>query len=440
MPTSTSSGLPRPSRWPDSVSARGRSLLNGLALAVALVLLPAAGASTEGKSDIRTTKLTDHIYKLSYDVGYVVNMVASVGDDGVLLVDTGEREKAEQLKEAVLGLGHGAPRIIINTHAHVDHTGGNAVFGATPIVIAHEILRTRLRSGSYLFDDVPDAALPDVMFTDSLTVHFNGEDIKILAFPGANDDNDAIVWFQGSKVVVAGDLVYGHGFPSVEEVTGNVLGYREVVPAIMRRLPHDVTIVCGHSEEGGFALIEEFHRAITGTAAIVERECREGRSVSEMQRGRVLRDWEGYAKGYVSIDEWIAELAEGFQGRGAPLRTLYEPMYTSLRAGGVEAAIARYEDLKRDHRGEYRFVENDLAFMADKLTRNGCVPEAIGFWRLYQREYPSGALAWYGYYSLGKLYVRSGDRETAVANCRKALDLSPGNARVLAVLKELEVR
>ena len=407
--------------------------------AVAMVLLSthATPAGAAGGRDIRITKLADHIYKLSYDAGYIVNMVASIGDDGILLVDTGEREMADSLRQAVRSLREGIPRFIINTHAHVDHTGGNAAWGDTPIVIAHRVLRTRLRSGSYLFDEFPDAALPDTTFTDSLELRFNGEEIRILAFPGAHDDNDAIVWFTGSKIVAAGDLVYANGFPSVEEVTGNVLGYRDVLPGIMKALPRDVTIVCGHSEDGGFDVLERFHRAITETAAIVERELGRGMSVEEMQRRRVLKDWEGFAQGYVSIDEWIASLVDALQPATA-VRTLYEPMYYSLRDGGADSAIATYDRLKRDHRSEYRFVENDLAFTADKLTRSGRTRDAIALWGLYLREYPDSPLAWHCYYSLGRLHAGVGDREAAAANYRKALELSPGNPRVLERLRELE--
>ena len=411
------------------------------ALAVLAAVLPGpyatrARAAPEGR-DIRVTRVAGHIYRLSYDVGYAVNMVASVGDDGILLVDTGEKERAAALREALRALRDETPRYIVNTHAHVDHTGGNAAWGEAPVVIAHRVLRTRLRSGSYLFDDFPDAALPDTTFTDSMSLRFNGEEIRILAFPGAHDDNDAIVWFTGSKIVAAGDLVYANGFPSVEEVTGSVLGYREVLPRIRRRLPRDVTIVCGHSEDGAYDTIERFRRAIAETAEIVERELGKGRTVGEMQRDRVLRDWEGFARGYVSLDEWIAELGDAFRPPAA-VKTLYEPMYRSLRDGGIEAALAAYDGLKRNHGTEYRFVENDLAFMADKLTRNGRTREAIAFWGLYLREYPDGSLGWYAHYDLGKLYSEIGEREAALSSYRKALELSPGNPRILDRLKRLE--
>ena len=65
------------------------------------------------------------------------------------------------------------------------------------------------------------------------------------------------------------------------------------------------------------------------------------------------------------------------------------------------------------------------------------MPEAIAFWGLYAREYPNGSLAWYCHYDLGKLYAVAGDRETALANYRKALELSPANPRVIEMMKEL---
>lgn len=412
-----------------------------MAAAAVIAALLACGTATaaEPKPSIQVTKLTGHLYKLSYDVGYVVNMVASVGDDGVLLVDTGERAESDSLREAVRDFGCGAPRIIVNTHAHVDHTGGNAAWGNAPTVVAHRALRARLRSGSYLFDEFPDAALPDTTFTDSMTLHFNGEEIRIIAFPGAHDDNDAIVWFTGSHVVAAGDLLYANGFPSVEEVTGNALGYRDVVPAILRAVPRDVTFVCGHSEEADAATAERFGRSIRETAAIVEGEVRKGRSAAEMEQAHVLRDWEECARGYVSIDEWIETLVDAYRPPAAT-QTLYEPMYRSLRAGGIGSALAAYDRLKREHRGEYRFVENDLAFMADKLARAGRADEAAAFWGLYLREYPQGSLRWYAHYDLGRLHADAGDREAAAAEYRKALELSPGNPRVEGKLRELEGR
>jgi glyoxylase-like metal-dependent hydrolase (beta-lactamase superfamily II) len=405
-------------------------------LLAVLLSIPAMVFGQEQKN-IEIVQLNDHLYKLTYDVGYIVNIVASVGDDGILLVDTGEKVKAEELKKAVASFDKGIPKIIINTHAHVDHTGGNAIFGDDPIVIAHDILRTRLRSGSYLFDEFPDATLPDITFRDSLSLYFNGETIKLHAFPGSHDDNDILVLFTESHLVAAGDLLYTKGFPSYEEVTGGVLGYREVVPRILSILPEDIVIVTGHTSEGTIETAKAFHEAIVNSAEVVREEMLKGRSYGDMQQSDVLADWAHFSEGYVSLDEWLKELVDALEAP-APSATLYEPLYYALRDQGVDAAVAKYYDLKKNHASEYRFVDDDLMFMAGKLSKSNKVDAAIAFWSLCATEFPKSIYVWYCYYSLGKLYASTGSKDLAIENYEKSSELNPNNPIIQEKIKDLQ--
>ena len=108
-------------------------------------------------------------------------MVVSYGEDGLLLIDTGQAEEAEDVKNAILNKWNQLPDIIINTHEHVDHTGGNEVFGKDPVIIADALVRKNLTSGNYAFDEFPDYSLPDINFSDSMTLYFNGEQIKLMS-------------------------------------------------------------------------------------------------------------------------------------------------------------------------------------------------------------------------------------------------------------------
>jgi glyoxylase-like metal-dependent hydrolase (beta-lactamase superfamily II) len=151
---------------------------------------------------ISVTQLTDHLYLLASGQGsYTTNTLAFVGKDGILLVDTQSAEDAEELKKAVDTFGKGIPKYIINTHRHIEHLGGNAIFGEEPIVIAHDLVPAKLRSGSYLFNEYPRAVFPDITITDSLTLYFNGERIQIRALTGGHDDNEVIIHFTESNVV-----------------------------------------------------------------------------------------------------------------------------------------------------------------------------------------------------------------------------------------------
>jgi glyoxylase-like metal-dependent hydrolase (beta-lactamase superfamily II) len=388
------------------------NLMQRLKIALLIIaVLSATCAFSQDDPVFKVSKLTDHLYELTADRGgYVVNVVASVGDDGLLLVDTGEKETAEDLKTAVEAFGKGFPKIIINTHAHVDHTGGNAIFGKNPIIIAHDIVRTRLRSGSYLFDEFPDATLPDITFTDSMSLYFNGEEIRLMAFGGSHDDNDIIVWFTGSRVVCVGDISNGLHFPSIEEVTGNTLKFGEISRQIIDILPDDVTIVSGHGEDCTRNGLVTYHDAIIKTTAIVKKELEKGKDRAALVKEDVLGEWASYGEGYVSAELWIDMLVEAFQDT-IPRKTIYEPIYYALKEKGTKAAIELYYELKANHFHEYRFKEMDLAFMA------------IKFFDLCIAEYPDGIYAYYYYYLLGNLYSEIGEMEPALENYEKSYEL-----------------
>jgi glyoxylase-like metal-dependent hydrolase (beta-lactamase superfamily II) len=210
-----------------------------------VVLLGGVGAAAQ-EGSITSTRLTEQLHLLSTDQGsYTTNTIAFVGSDGVLLVDTQSADDAAELKKAADAFGKGAPKYIINTHRHVEHVGGNAIFGDGPVVIAHDLVPRKLKSGSYIFDEFTEATFPDITFSDSLTLYFNGERIEMHAFPGSHDDNEIIVHFTESKVVHLSSLVNGFNFPSVDS-DGDALKFAELVARAIELLPEDVVIVSGH--------------------------------------------------------------------------------------------------------------------------------------------------------------------------------------------------
>src|SRR6266436_9394992 len=155
------------------------------------------------KVQIKTTKVSGNIYMLEGQGG---NIAASVGEDGIVIVDDQFAPLAEKIQAALKGLGitDKPVRFVINTHYHGDHTGGNAPFansGST--VIAQDNVRKRLAAGgiagnggSMKMENKPaeKAALPIITFERDVTVHLNGEDIRALHFPSGHTDGDAIIF------------------------------------------------------------------------------------------------------------------------------------------------------------------------------------------------------------------------------------------------------
>src|SRR5215471_16585957 len=185
-----------------------------LAVALLLVLMPtpqACGQATDySKVQIKTTKVSGNIYMLEGAGG---NIAASVGEDGIVIVDDQYAPLAEKIQAALkdLGVTTKPVRFVINTHYHGDHTGGNELFNnAGSTLIAHENVRKRLETGgtagnggSIKMDQKPASknALPVITFEHDVTVHLNGEDVRALHFPSGHTDGDAIIFFPKNNVV-----------------------------------------------------------------------------------------------------------------------------------------------------------------------------------------------------------------------------------------------
>jgi len=331
----------------------------------------------------------------------------------------------------------GFPKYIISSHEHVEHIGANYIFGKEPVIIGHNILRKRMKSGIYLFDEIPDEAIPDLTFSDSMSIYFNGEEIKLIAFPGGHTDNDIIVWFTKSKVVYVGAVSNGFSFPSVD-ASGDVMKYPEIAEKVLKILPQDVKIIPGHGADCSVSDLKNFHKMLVETFRIVKKGLDDGKSVETMKKEKVLKDWESFGKSYTKTDDWIDYIVEGYKGENVDNRkTIYEPMYYAIKEKGVEKSIEFYAGLKKNKADEYRFVDEDLGYIAYKLYTNKN-PKAYLYAEFYLSEYPDAAYKTFFYRILGKIYTEKTDKKKAISYYKKYLKLKPEDEKVKGELEKLE--
>ena len=160
------------------------------ALALALALAPASSAQQRdmSKVEIKTQPVAGGVHML---VGSGGNIGVSVGPDGILIVDDQFAPLAERIEGALGSLDKGTLKFVLNTHWHGDHTGGNAYFGRKGHIIAQENVRKRLADKS----DTPKEALPVLTFENTMSVHFNGEEIRLIHLGPGHTDGDSIVYF-----------------------------------------------------------------------------------------------------------------------------------------------------------------------------------------------------------------------------------------------------
>src|SRR5437660_8315795 len=270
------------------------------------------------KVQIKATKVSGNIYILE---GQGRNLAASLGEDGIVIVDDQFAPLADKIQAALkeLKITDKPVRFVINTHYHGDHTGGNEQFSNTgSTVIAQDNVRKRLASGgtggnggSVKFESkpAPKAALPIITFEHDVTVHLNGEDIRALHFPSGHTDGDSIIFFPKNNVVHMGDDFVRYGFPFIDVSSGGgVEGMIAATEKVAAELPADVRVIPGHGALSNMEDLKAFTKMLKETSAVVEKALGGRKTLDQMKQEKILAPWEKFSGGYINSDAFIETL------------------------------------------------------------------------------------------------------------------------------------
>lgn len=294
-------------------------------LALSLLLSCSLAATQEqdfSKVQMKVTKVAGSVYMLEGAGG---NIGASVGDDGIVIVNDQYAPLAEKIQAALIGITDKPVRFIINTHYHGDHTGGNAYFQKQAPIIAHDNVRKRLESGgsagngtSIHMDVKPAAkeALPIITFDHDVTVHLNGEDIRALFFPAGHTDGDSIIFFPKSKVVHMGDDFVTYGFPFIDVMSGgSINGMIDGVEKVIAQVPPDVKIIPGHGPVSSLDDVRAYLTMLKETRAVVEKALKEHHTLDQMKQAKLLAPWKKYSGDFVNEDAFLETLYNSLTGQ-----------------------------------------------------------------------------------------------------------------------------
>jgi len=235
-----------------------------LAALLWLAALPALAQQQDfSKVEVKAEKLVDGIYVLTGAGG---NIGLSVGRSGTFVIDDQYAPLTDRILAAIRAITPDPVRFVVNTHWHGDHTGGNENMGrAGALLVAHENVRRRMGAEQFnaLFDrktpPSPEGALPVVTFTDAITLHWNGDEIRVYHVPPAHTDTDSIVHFVKADVVHMGDVFFNGSYPFIDASSGGrVDGVIEAADRALAGTGAATRFIPGHGPAGTRADLQAY--------------------------------------------------------------------------------------------------------------------------------------------------------------------------------------
>jgi cyclase len=317
-----------------------RNVVKLLAWLVAIALLLVVGAAAQTQTAaVDVVQLRPNFYVIGGAGG---NVVMQLGPEGVILVDSGSTERADQVLAAIRRITDLPIRYIINTSMDADHTGGNeklaraglsilpgaVVAGAgldddvvsnfgRASVLAHENVLGRMSAPTGKQSPVAAGLWPTKTFNyHQYSMYLNGEGIQVIHQPAAHTDGDTIVFFRRGDVIATGDIIDTTRWPVIDTkrggtVQGELDALNRLMDMTIFNLPlqwkADRTfLVPGHGHVYDKLDLLEYRDAVTIVRDRVQDLIAEGKTLAQVKAANPTL---GYRSQYgTDTGEWTTDM------------------------------------------------------------------------------------------------------------------------------------
>lgn len=243
--------------------------------------------------DPEVFQLAKNIFRITFFYIQPTNIIVFAGSDGVMLIDTGFRRTADKLMPAIRKLVRGKIKYIINTHQHEDHIGGNSIADKKAKIIQCPNLEQMVSEGVLKKGKKSPEVKSGRLFDRYYTMVFNDQEIRIIPTPGTHTDADLIIHLPDQGIVHMGDLLISQSFPSLTR-GAKVLKYMEILDKVVDIFPGDTKFIGGHGRELTMKEFKEYQKMLLATIEIVKENINAKKSVADMQKEKLLKDYESY--------------------------------------------------------------------------------------------------------------------------------------------------
>ena len=252
--------------------------------ALMTVALPAAGQTppTAPANSLELQQVKPNLYLLTGGGG---NSLAFITDLGVVLVDTKLSSQGPAIAQRLKSVTTKPVTTIINTHAHLDHVGGNEAFGGAVQIVAHENARASMERMP-AFAGAKVIALPKSTFKERSTIGAGKDRIDLYYFGAGHTGGDVFVVFPSLSVVYCGDMFPERALPLIDVKSGGSgIAYPVTLAAAVARIKTANIVVTGHDGLLAWKDFEDYARFMRFFRDYVVTGFNRGLSIGEVAAG-----------------------------------------------------------------------------------------------------------------------------------------------------------
>ncbi len=228
------------------------------------------------------------------------------GPDGVLLVDAQDEELGEKVFKSIRTFSAAPIRMLVNSHIHPDHTGGNAFFGKQgAIIFARHELRDEMLHPPNRTAPAPDpAGVPSVTYglgapgVPAVTIQMNGEVVDFIPVPASHTGGDTVVRFEHANAIYIGDFYRNFGYPFADQANGgSIRGMIVAIDLISSLAGPDTTLITGHGTMVKKPELQPYRSMILDIMAKTTALVDQGRTLAEVLAANLTAPYDATTKG-----------------------------------------------------------------------------------------------------------------------------------------------
>lgn len=226
-----------------------------------------------------------------------------VNKKGIVVVDSQFPDTAGHLIAELKKQTEKPFQLLINTHHHGDHSGGNIAFkDVARHVVAHANSKANQQAVAVKQKKEDQQLYPDITFTDTWKKRVGKEKVKAHYFGAGHTNGDAIIHFEHANIAHMGDLLFNRRHPYIDRTTGaNIKNWINVLDKTLTTFDNETLFVFGHAQDpekvtGDKEDIKAFQNYLDKLLTFAETEFKAGKSIADFIKNKIIpgeTEWKG---------------------------------------------------------------------------------------------------------------------------------------------------